>query len=215
MAYWGGRYDVSSPEDPIALVDKKCLEYSSDVDEKRKRDSSESSALVANTTGTPFFSGWCECADKDTQLANDTLSCENLGDTMANSKRDTQQCYLPPALFYNCEYFQSAIVNNLNEDTYEDTPFVTLIGICENIKKYLDRNSGKPNVWPNSMLLTYKKGGGGNRGLACEAKAAECKALKESLWPKNKAQPRGQTMSCDEFPCMSNPFILSSFQNIH
>ncbi|KAJ5094625.1 CAZyme family GH18, partial [Penicillium angulare] len=207
LAYWGDRYDVTSPEDPIALVDRTCLEYSSDVDEKRKRDSSLS-ALVPNTTGSPFFGGWCECANKDTKIANDTLSCLNSGGTVTNSKRDTEQCYLPPGLFYNCDWFQSAIVNNLNSDTYEDTPFVSLIGICENIKNYLDRNSGKSNVWPNSMLLTYLKGGkrgnsgSGNRGDACKKKKTECSKLKMSLWPKNGGKPQGRTMSCDEFPCL-------------
>ncbi|KAL4954842.1 hypothetical protein BDW69DRAFT_193734 [Aspergillus filifer] len=201
VAYWGDRYDVTSPEDPIALVDKTCLAYSSDVDEKRKRDSETSSALVANTTGSPFFKGWCECADKDTTIGNDTLSCLNSGGTVSTSKRQTSQCYLPPALFYNCDWFQGAIVNNLNSNTYEDTPFVSLIGICENIKNYLDRNSAKPNVWANSMLLTYKAGKGSkNRNNACSAKATECKNLKTSLWPANNQQPRALTMSCDEFP---------------
>ncbi|KAL4976408.1 glycosyl hydrolases family 18-domain-containing protein [Aspergillus desertorum] len=201
VAYWGDRYDVTSPEDPIALVDKTCLAYSSDVDEKRKSDSESSSALVANTTGSPFFKGWCECADKDTTIRNDTLSCLNSGGTVSKSKRQTSQCYLPPALFYNCDWFQGAIVNNLNSNTYEDTPFVSLIGICENIKNYLDRNSAKPNVCANSMLLTYKAGKGSkNRNNACSAKATECKNLKTSLWPANNQQPRALTMSCDEFP---------------
>lgn len=193
---------MTSPEDPIALIDKTCQDYSTNVNEKRKRDSG-TSALVANTTGTPFFKGWCECANKDTSIANGTLSCLNSGGTLSAAKRATSQCYLPPALFYNCDWFQSAIVNNLNSDTYEDRPFVNIIGICENIKNYLDRNSGKPNVWPNSMLLTYQSGkGSNNRNNACKAKSAECSALKTSLWPKNNQPPRPQTMSCDEFPCM-------------
>ncbi|KAJ5674353.1 CAZyme family GH18 [Penicillium maclennaniae] len=105
-----------------------------------------------------------------------------------------------------CDKVQAAIVNNLNSDTYEDTPFVSLLGICENIKNYLDRNSGRSNVWPNSMLLTYKPGSKSNMGTntnradACKDKKKECTKLKKSLWPKNNQPPRALTMSYDVFP---------------
>ncbi|KAJ5344046.1 CAZyme family GH18 [Penicillium brevicompactum] len=202
VAYWGDRYEIASPEDPIALVDKKCLAYSSDLDEKRKRDSA-SSALVKNTTGSPFFSGWCQCANKNTQLTNETLSCLDTEDTSSTAKRanTAPTCYLPPALFYNCDWFPTTRINNLNTDTNGQTPHVDLRGICENVKKYLDRNSGKQYVWPNWMRLTYQPDPThANRVDACTQKSKECTKLKRSLWPKDGKQPQALTMSCDEFP---------------
>lgn len=173
---------------------------------KRKRDSTDS-ALVKNTTGSSIFSGWCQCADKTTSIGNDTLSCENSEGTTLTTKRNdgtSTYCYPPPALFYNCDWFQDAEIENLNTDTREDTPYVELRGICKNVKKYLDRNSAKEHVSPNSMLLTYKKAGNNNnRNEACTQKAKECSKLKASLWPLNGASPQAETMSCDEFPCMS------------
>ena len=228
MTYWGSdKFELASPDDPITLIDKKCVPW----DKKEtvtKRDTGENydsfSGNIANapdpkSDGEPIFSALVACPGKNDTIPDDAYSC----DSRSSSKRDVSGCSLPPALFYNCDFFPDLIVPNNNQKTNRGSPNQRLTGICNNVKNYLDGHQNDPGVGSNYMFLTYWKGTDNplndNRDHACGGAGGpgeQCRDLKFSLWPEDvydavkqdKKQTRAKTMpgwtdnmSCDEFPC--------------
>ncbi|KAJ5650264.1 uncharacterized protein N7484_003987 [Penicillium longicatenatum] len=228
-AYWGDKYDVVSPSDPLPLVEETCIKYASS-DPLTKRDNVE--ALVANSTGSGCFGGLiaCNTVNDDTDssgnmtcpYACEGTSCTILDTSSSLSRRQavTGQCMHYPAMFYNCEWFPNKDIPNLDTSTNGNMRYYSSLGICTNIQNYLDRHA---SLWAPSymgdtwMRLTYKPDPSNtNRNQACgDPKkktgnmAAHCAQVKRSLWPqaiqqagKNAGGMQGwsESMSCDEFP---------------
>lgn len=108
---------MTSPTDPLVLIDTTCVSYSTSIEKLRKRNDN----LVPLTTSTPCFGSLISCTEGD----SDNTTCA-VSDT-STSKRDSA-CYLPPALFYNCDYFTTTLLANRNENTMTNTHFVSFIG---------------------------------------------------------------------------------------
>lgn len=125
-AYWGDKYDVVSPSDPLPLVEETCIKYASS-DPLTKRDNVE--ALVANSTGSGCFGGLiaCNTVNDDTDssgnitcpYACEGTSCTILDTSSSLSRRQavTGQCMHYPAMFYNCEWFPNKDIPNLDTST--------------------------------------------------------------------------------------------------
>lgn len=109
LAYWGDSIELASPADPLVLINKTCIDYSSVSADKRKRDDAN---LVPLTTKTPCFGGLIACED-----TVDNTTCAIGSTSTSTSKRASTACYLPPSMFYNCAFFQPGRVENENEDT--------------------------------------------------------------------------------------------------
>ncbi|EEA19154.1 bacteriodes thetaiotaomicron symbiotic chitinase, putative [Talaromyces marneffei ATCC 18224] len=183
LAYWGSSYEAASPDDPIVLVENTCITYSSN-DPLSKRSSVES--LVANSTGSGCFGGLVECSTTvSAGNSSCTLTSGDEGSGTTTSKR-APQCYNLPALFYNCDLFGATAVTNRNQNTMQNFGSKSFIGICDNVRNYLQKNPGK--IKGNGMELTYfssneQQKTGGNRHDACSAKYKECVQEKTALWP--------------------------------
>ncbi|KAL3703111.1 hypothetical protein TMatcc_010299 [Talaromyces marneffei ATCC 18224] len=230
LAYWGSSYEAASPDDPIVLVENTCITYSSN-DPLSKRSSVES--LVANSTGSGCFGGLVECSTTvSAGNSSCTLTSGDEGSGTTTSKR-APQCYNLPALFYNCDLFGATAVTNRNQNTMQNFGSKSFIGICDNVRNYLQKNPGK--IKGNGMELTYfssneQQKTGGNRHDACSAKYKECVQEKTALWPTEVQsmynwqttqtingvrtivpaptdyalmQGYDDSLSCDEFPCES------------
>lgn len=127
LTYWGSEYEVTSPDDPIVLVDQTCVTYSKD-NPLRKRDSADS--LVENSSGPGCFGGLVECS-VDTGVGNSTCTLDNNSGSESHSSSPSKrapQCYNLPALFYNCDLFGAASVENRNQNTMQNQPHVGFIG---------------------------------------------------------------------------------------
>uniref|UniRef100_A0A093VIR1 chitinase n=2 Tax=Talaromyces marneffei PM1 TaxID=1077442 RepID=A0A093VIR1_TALMA len=229
LAYWGSSYEAASPDDPIVLVENTCITYSSN-DPLSKRSSVES--LVANSTGSGCFGGLVECSTTvSAGNSSCTLTSGDEGSGTTTSKR-APQCYNLPALFYNCDLFGATAVTNRNQNTMQNFGSKSFIGICDNVRNYLQKNPGK--IKGNGMELTYfssneQQKTGGNRHDACSAKYKECVQEKTALWPTEVQsmynwqttqtingvrtivpaptdyalmQGYDDSLSCDEFPCI-------------
>jgi hypothetical protein len=178
-----------------------------------------STSLVANgTASTGCFGGLIQCSTVD------DMDCDSDSDSsLSDLSSGDDSCPELPAVFYNCDYLGgNRVIPNLNENTQAASPSTEFIGICENIKNYLNSvvtttPSGVTVVkGSNWMQLTYLKGGitpeGTNRGDACSAVSVACAATKSAMWPTavyNAATDGGvyktmagysDTLSCDEFP---------------
>lgn len=236
LTYWGSdKFDLASPDDPITLIDKSCVPWEKKVTITPRDDTPGDADLGENydsfvagdiagapdtkNDGEPIFSALLACPGKNDTIPDDAYSCSS----QSSFKRAVSGCSLPPALFYNCDYFPDLVVNNNNQNTNQNNPTQTLTGICKNVKNYLDGHQNDPGVGSNYMLLTYWKGSNNpantNRNQACDRPGGpgdQCKELKKSLWPqavqdavnKDKNLIRAKTMhgwtdnmSCDEFPC--------------
>lgn len=217
LAYWGGAYDVYSSDEPLTLVEEKCYSYSNSDSDSSKR--STMTTLVKNSTASSgCFSGLINCGTEE-----DDLSCDVSSDD-DDSTASKRACNVDiPALFYNCDFMGgNQKFTNLNENTMAAVPSIEFIGICENIRNYLDSDvtqtpGGKAVVaGSNWMELTYLPGGGsgGNRADACSDVSASCAQTKSAMWPTavyNAAAAGGSqaykamagyidSISCDEFP---------------
>ncbi|KAH6655949.1 hypothetical protein BKA67DRAFT_675964 [Truncatella angustata] len=213
LIYWGGAYDVYSSDEPLTLVEEKCYAYSNSDSDNAKRSTT---SLVKNSTASSgCFSGLINCGTEE-----DELSCDSSSDD--DSTASKRACTVDiPALFYNCDFMGgSQSFTNLNENTQAAVPSYTFIGICENVRNYLDSGvtqtpSGKAVVaGSNWMELTYlpSGGNGGNRADACSAVSSSCASTKSAMWPTgvynaavNKQSYKGMagyidSISCDEFP---------------
>lgn len=206
---WGAEYEVASSDDPISLVDKTCISYSSDDDKKlRRRDTS----LVANTTASKgCFGGLISCSTTE-----ETADCDS--DDSTSDTRRASTCNMLPAIFYNCDYLgNDETFDNLNENTNADTPSATFISICKNVRNYLDQSitttpSGRAVIaGSNWMQLTYLPGSSSsNRNKACSAVSKACASTKTAMWPtavqkasgaaRRAMQGYSNFISCDEFP---------------
>ncbi|KAL7651280.1 hypothetical protein ACMYSQ_011013 [Aspergillus niger] len=229
-SYWGDKYDVISPSDPLALVEETCVDYSSS-DPLTKRDAVE--ALVSNSTGEACFGGLIACNTvDDSSTAAGNMTCPYLCDTDGTSctildgtssslskRASTGQCMHYPALYFNCDWFPNKNIPNLDTTTQGLMPYYMALGICTNILNYLDEHSVSwtpTTMGATFMRLTYrpdptKK----NRGSACGkstmpgTEAHQCVQIKKSLWPVAVQQAGANamgmpgwsdSMSCDEFP---------------
>ncbi|KAJ5672187.1 hypothetical protein N7507_001314 [Penicillium longicatenatum] len=125
-AYWGDKYDVVSPSNPLPLVEETCIKYASS-DPLTKRDNVE--ALVADSTGSGCFGGLiaCNTVNDDTDSSGNMIcpyacegtSCTILDTSSSLSRRQavTGQCMHYPAMFYNCEWFPNKDIPNLDTST--------------------------------------------------------------------------------------------------
>ncbi|KAJ5658730.1 CAZyme family GH18, partial [Penicillium longicatenatum] len=209
LAYWGSKYDVASPTDPITLIDKTCISYSSDDDTVSKRSDTSDRLVKEIDSDKGLFDAYFRCCNNETDVLKGY--CDSTPDS---TKRASTTCHEPPALFYNCAFFLDTKIGNENEETNKKTPSVSFIGICKNIKNYLQAHSMDANTGANWKLLTYINGGqSANRGDACGQKTKECSDEKMSMWPQavQKAAKTSykaaqamdgyvESISCDEFP---------------
>ncbi|KUI54694.1 hypothetical protein VP1G_02085 [Cytospora mali] len=215
---WGDSVELLSPDAPVTLVEETCQTWSNDNSDLQKR----SSSLVQNTTGSPCFGGLIECTTEEA-----TSCAAESGTNSETSKRAT--CSEPPGLFYNCDWFPSVTLTNLNENTMATNPYYTFIGTCQIIRNYLQSGNLPTGTVSGSnwIQLTYLADGydpttgttnrdeacGGNNGVA-----AQCAQSKTLMWPtavqsaassgtSDPALRNGyqDTISCDEFPsCVYN-----------
>nr|WBV74231.1 putative chitinase [Pestalotiopsis kenyana] len=213
LAYWGGDYEVASSDDPVTLVEETCATYSNS--DKRKRSVG---TLVANTTASSgCFGGLIECSTTEDESEEE---CTDDGtDSDSESEKRAITCYKKPAMFFNCDYFPDVAYDNLNENTKTQYPTISFIGMCQNIRNYLNNRPSGTTGGSNWMELTYLPTGGNNRNDACSAKSAECANTKSAMWPTavyNLAaagvtnpdyqleQGYSDKISCDEFPFNSS-----------
>ncbi|KAL4924010.1 uncharacterized protein BDV17DRAFT_295821 [Aspergillus undulatus] len=186
LEYWGGEYEVASPDDPLVLVDQTCTEYTTD-NPLAKRDDKES--LVPNGSDSACFGGLVKCsvtasAGNSSCTLTDDDSSDESGDSEKVAEKRAPTCYNLPALFYNCDLFGTADVQNRNENTMNMQPTVSFIGICQNIYNYLYRNPGL--IKGNGMELTYYPSSEqpkSNRKSACKDMTRECAESKANMWP--------------------------------
>lgn len=203
---------MASPTDPLVLVEEKCVQYSTDrIFGKR----SDPSSLVKNTTEEACFGGLISCSTVD----DDTCAISENSTDSTVSKRATNCDF--PALWYNCDFFPDKSIKNMNQNTQGTNPYAHFIGICHNIRNYMQTHLG-PDVGSNWMNLEYidqdtakfrkhreQACGTGNDGKLTQICAEE----KRSLWPVSviNSYNTGQSyqtvngfsesVSCDEFPC--------------
>lgn len=203
---------MASSDDPVTLVEETCATYSNS--DKRKRSVG---TLVANTTASSgCFGGLIECSTTEDESEEE---CTDDGtDSDSESEKRAITCYKKPAMFFNCDYFPDVAYDNLNENTKTQYPTISFIGMCQNIRNYLNNRPSGTTGGSNWMELTYLPTGGNNRNDACSAKSAECANTKSAMWPTavyNLAaagvtnpdyqleQGYSDKISCDEFPCKS------------
>ncbi|KAJ5907344.1 hypothetical protein N7495_000026 [Penicillium taxi] len=200
----GGEYEVASPTDPLELVSKTYIDYSSDVNITKRSDSK---SLVANTTGSACFSGLISCQmvdDSATTAGN--LSCPIIcegdsctilddGDTSSSTRKrqlGVAQYARFPAMFYNYAWFGDALIENMDQNTNSISPWYTATGIYTNIQNYLFSHANQWNqqtMGSNFMLLTYAPDPTDtNQDYACGTKSTNtvttksCGEVKRSLW---------------------------------
>ncbi|KAJ5918124.1 hypothetical protein N7454_010499 [Penicillium verhagenii] len=229
VAYWGDEYEVASPTDPLELVPKTCVTYSTDVNLSKRSDVT---SLVANGTGTGCFGGLLNCQTiDDSSNGSGNLSCPVVceGDSCtilddetssSSRKRQVAQCNRFPALFYNCAWFGNTYIPN--NTVSGQTNYYLATGICTNVQTYLFNHQSQWGIQfmgSNYMLLTYSPDADStNRKFACGTQSTNvynsqsCAELKRSLWSTNaqalyaskgdyKDDPSySESMSCDEFP---------------
>ena len=210
---------MASPKDPLVLVEETCVQYSTDSLFGKRSDTS---SLVKNTTEEACFGGLISCST----VEEDTCAISENSTDSTVSKRATGCDY--PALWYNCDFFPDISVQNKNQNTQGSNPYAHFIGICHNIRNYMQTHLG-PDVGSNWMNLEFidqntakaRK----NRERACgtgsDGKLTQtCAEEKRSLWPIsvingfNTGQVYqtmagfSESVSCDEFPCKSSQKII-------
>ncbi|KUI70319.1 Chitotriosidase-1 [Cytospora mali] len=179
---WGDSVELLSPDAPVTLVEETCQTWSNDNSDIRRR----SSSLVQNTTGSPCFGGLIECTTEEA-----TSCAADSGTTSETRKRATYSN--PPGLFYNCDWFPSVTLTNLNENTMTGNPYYTFIA---------------GGYDPTTGTTNRDEACGGSNGVA-----AQCAQSKTLMWPtavqsaasSGTADPAlmngyQDTISCDEFP---------------
>ncbi|GLA58752.1 hypothetical protein AtubIFM54640_008854 [Aspergillus tubingensis] len=138
-AYWGDKYDVVSPSDPLALVEETCIKYVSS-DPLSKREAVE--ALVSNSTGQACFGGIIACNTvEDSRTTAGNMSCPYLCDAdgasctildgtshLLNKRATTGQCMHYPAMYINCDWFQNKNIPNLDTSTQAAMPYYMALG---------------------------------------------------------------------------------------
>jgi hypothetical protein len=201
------------------LVEETCVKYSTDnVLGKR----SDLTSLVENTTESASFGGICGCTSEEKDAC--LTSSDSTDDTdLTVSKRAPSTNCVYPALWYNCDFFPDKSIKNENQQTQGISKYQNFLGICSNIRNYLQANMGQAGVGSNWMTLEFidqelaalRK----NREQACgtgtDGKLTQlCAEEKRNLWPRNVydawlkrdgsyvSEPGwDETISCDEFPC--------------
>jgi hypothetical protein len=210
----------------VTLVEQTCATYSNS--DKKKRSVG---TLVANTTASSgCFGGLIECSTTEDESEEE---CDSDDSSDGDSEKRAITCYKKPAMFFNCDYFPAVSYQNLNSQTMAATPYVSFVGMCQNIRNYLNNRpaqtgSGLTTVGgSNWMELTYLPKGGNNRNDACSAKSVDCAATKSAMWPLSVYNLAAQgitnpdyqleqgfsdRISCDEFPCRFPISIITKRQ---